>query len=124
MSVSVGDKVRYVPDEAHAMDIMEDGKRAWDFQSVGRRDEGKALSHPEVANLLKRGKGAAGKAPALKPLAPRCCWPAKVLAVKEDGTTVDLEVEGRPPGCTFGMANIPHAPREKNKPHTWHQVEG
>lgn len=122
MAVSIGDKVWYVPDVAHALDVLADGTRAWDFESTNGRDAGRALADDLVANLLQRGQRQAGRAAQLRPLAPRCVWPARVLAVAEGGTAADLEVEGRPPGCTFGMARVPYAPAGENKPHTWHEV--
>lgn len=123
MSVQIGDKVMYVPDKAHAQDVLADGTFAWSFESTSKREAGKELPNNEVVMLLcrKDNKASSSRPAAIKPLAPRCCWPAKVLAVGEDGKTLDLEVEGRPPGCTFGMAKVPHAPREKNVPHTWHE---
>ncbi len=118
---AVGDRVWYVPDVAHALDVLADGTRAWDFESTNERDAGRPLLDSIVANLLQRGARPQNKAARLRPLAPRCVWPATILAVAEDGTA-SLAVEGRPPGCTFGMANVKYARAEDNVPHTWHEV--
>ena len=124
-TVTIGDKVLYVPDEAHAFDKLADGTRAWDFELLNPKkpeDAGKALTDKAVADMLDpRHRQAHRKVP-IKPLTPRCTWPAVVRGVGANGM-LNLDVEARPPGCTHGYDNVPFAPAEANKGHSWHRLQ-
>jgi hypothetical protein len=110
--------VWYVPELCHAADVLADGTLAWDFSSTRPRDDAtEALPVTEVVKMFRNGRAAQ-----IKPLSPRCRWPAIVRAVR-DGNVLDLDIEGRPPGCTFHYDRIPFSAEEGNTPHTWHHRE-
>lgn len=117
--VEPGDRVLYVPEEAHALDLFPDGQFAWEFcQAQSRR----LLGPREVVQLARDERGdlrdPAGRL--VLPLRPRLFWLATVRAVHPDGAA-DLDIQA-PEGCvTLHYNRRPHDPTKE--PGTWHREE-
>lgn len=110
--MQVGDKVLYVPDKIHALNVNKDGSLAWNFFRNPGRAGPRLMSKSDVAKsvgMAKRRRTAfetVGSEPA-------CTWPAVVDAI--DGDKVTVTIDG--PTCQL----IYTVPVDPNKaPHTVH----
>lgn len=116
--MNVGDKVNYIPGEAHAMDVLSDGSFVYQF---GRMENGKIipLSNQEAkqaASMVARGLGYGSPNSFIK-IGPRpeVLWKAIILALNDDGTAL-LEIESHLAGITLEYNNVP----EGHGPHNWY----
>lgn len=113
MSINVGDKVMYVPGDAHAKDRLPDRSYLFYYNLVNVKDGGRRpATDKDIEKRLKLGDkmlmGPEGNW-RLELIGPSCHWPAEVLAVHPDGS-VDLSVRHLLGGVTMGCPNVPHDP--------------
>jgi hypothetical protein len=113
--VAVGDVVKYVPDIAHALDIMPDGSLPWAFEKL---DDTKSPPKPvpmtdhAVCNHLRYvGKGG------LVPKNPKVTWRAVVRKVNDDGTAdLDIDYPKYPGAVTHHYDRVPRAEQKEGEP--------
>lgn len=116
--MQVGDKVHYVPDKIHALNVNKDGTLAWEFTRPARRHEKGdtvVMTKEEITKAVKAAKRRKTAFPREQGK-PRCTWPAVVDAIDGDKATVTIEG----PACEF-VYTVPIDPNKA--PHTVHAEE-
>lgn len=113
--MQVGDKVFYVPDKIHALNVNKDGTLAWEFtRSARRHEKGNtvAMTKEEIEKEVRASKRQ--KKSFARDGKSRCTWPAVVDAV--EGNKVTVTIEG--PTCEL-VYTVPVDPNKA--PHTVHE---
>lgn len=114
----VGDSVKYIPDEAHGLDIMPDGTTAWDYGTVNPKTKQVEKLTPDLlGNLLNIIRRDPERKSLLVPMGPAHAWPALILKLNDDGTA-DLGITSPLPGVALGYFKVPYDASGKT-PGSW-----
>lgn len=120
----VGQKVNYVPDQAHALDRDANGNYPWvlgfpRFTSAGKMEIEELAGHriEEVLNAIRRHPNPAEERRKLTFIRPCKVWPATITAAHEDGT-VNLDIQGHNGGVTIHYEKVPYVEAGQARPHS------
>lgn len=123
MSVSVGQKVKYIPSKDFAYNRDLQRSFPWVFSAKMRDFSGKLedreLAEDELKKFLKGQPNGTRLKELLTPVRPRIHWNGVVMAVHEDGT-VDVDVQFHLPGVTQSLERLFQGTAAKNIPNTFY----
>ncbi len=123
MSISVGQKVKYVPslDFAYNRDLQRNFP--WTFAAQVRNFQGKLesreLTTDELKKFLKGQPNGTRLKEVVTPVKPRIHWDAVVMAVHEDGSA-DVDVQFHLPGVTQSLERVFQGTAAQNIPNTFY----
>jgi hypothetical protein len=121
MILNTGDKVEYVPAEAHALDRDQLGNYPWVIGRRNHRGDVEELTSKEVdeaMSFIRRHPSPQEERQKLVSVRPATTWPAVVRNYHVDDGTVDLDIQGIQSGVTLHYNRVPVMERASQKPHS------